>query len=97
VPVIQGEAKIAGTVQPGEEKAREGSHQCVQIPDGGARKTETGSSLWHTVNGQQLVVTNRDTGIPFKYKKKVSFIVRLIKHRFLTEAVESPSLDLLKT
>ncbi|KAK4824253.1 LOW QUALITY PROTEIN: hypothetical protein QYF61_012519 [Mycteria americana] len=29
VSVIQGEAERAGTVQPGEEKAQEGSHQCV--------------------------------------------------------------------
>lgn len=31
----------AGTVQPGEEEAQEGSYQCVEIPDGESKEDGT--------------------------------------------------------
>lgn len=59
--VIQGEAKSARTVQPGEGSGGISSTSLNTTWES-AKKMELGFSLWYPVNGHEPVVTNCNTG-----------------------------------
>ncbi|KAK4827839.1 LOW QUALITY PROTEIN: hypothetical protein QYF61_021976, partial [Mycteria americana] len=85
--VLQGEAKGAGTVQPGEEKAQ---RDPISPLKGGCK--EEGSSdkrQWAQSETQE---------IPLKHRKK-KITVRVVKqwNGFLRDVAESPSMEILKT
>lgn len=59
----------ARTVLPGDEKAQEGTYQCVQTPEGRVQKTEPGSFWWGPVTGPKAMGTNWNRRFPLSIRK----------------------------
>lgn len=54
----QGEAEVAGTVQPGEQGSRKDLINAYKYLMRGMKKAEAGSSRWHAVKSKEAMDTD---------------------------------------